>query len=87
MKLFVYHDARGRVLSAGKVSVLAESVAQPFAEVAPGHGVLEVPLSAELAALECHEICDGYEVDVRTKTLSRKAARGPARKAATRKRR
>jgi hypothetical protein len=81
MRLFVYHDPRGRVLSASKASVLSESIAHPFAQVAAGHGVLEVAPTPELEALDCHEICERYEVDVARKKLVRKAAPGPAPRA------
>ena len=81
MRLFVYHDRRGKVLSASKASVLSASIAHPYAQVAAGHGVLEIEPSPELEALECHEICERYEVDVARRKLVRKAAAGPARKA------
>jgi hypothetical protein len=76
MRIFVYFDAGGKVISASKANVLSDSVAQPFAQVGPRQGVLEVEPSRELEALDCHEICERYQVDVEARKLIRKTARG-----------
>ena len=72
MRLLIKHDAKGNIVSVTRAAYMADSVAHPFGEVGEGEGVIEVEETGELAALECHDIHEGYSVDVKRQQLKRR---------------
>ncbi len=77
MRLFIHYDGKGSIVSATKSNLLDESLAHPYGLIGEDEGVLEVETDAELEALDCHEICERYKVDLKKKSLRKRPARRP----------
>ena len=75
MRLFIHHGADGNIISVSKAEIMDPSLEHPYAEVAPGEGVLEVKPTSELQALDCHEIAEHYLVDLKKMKLKKKTSR------------
>jgi hypothetical protein len=85
MRLFIYYDSKGKIISAMKANFLADSLEHPYGQAGEKEGVLELKLSSELEALDCHEISEQYSVDVKTKELKRVATGETEKKSAAKK--
>jgi hypothetical protein len=51
---------------------MPQHVEQPYANLAAGESVLEIPTDTPLANLDVGQIHEGYQVDVTTKKLVKK---------------
>ena len=71
MRLFIHYNAAGDILSASKVEIMDESLVHPFGGTDNEESVLEVEPTDELKALDCHEICEQYTVDVKKGVLNK----------------
>ena len=85
MRLFIYYDSNGKIISAMKANILADSLEHPYGQAGENEGVLEIKLSKELEALDCHEISEQCSVDVKKKELKRASAGGTKKKPAAKK--
>ncbi len=72
MRLFICCDQKGNIISTAKVTVLAEGLEHPYADLAEGEMVVEIEPTAELWATDCHEIAERYRIDPKTKKLKKK---------------
>ncbi len=72
MKVFVKYSRTGEVLSVSKVEQMPGHLEHPYASVAEGEGVLELPSKAEYLQSESLDLHDKYRVDVARKKLVKK---------------
>ncbi len=79
MKLFIYFDGKGNILSAVKVLQASQGY-HPFAHVHEDHRVMEAPLTADLRDLQAHEISEQYHIDIKGQQLKKKVAKAVAKK-------
>lgn len=80
MRVFIRHNQTGEIVSATKVSVLAEGLAHPYGDLPQGDSVLEVSSTEELEGLDSHEIGERYVVDLSGKRLKPKGKHQPAKR-------
>jgi hypothetical protein len=73
MRLFIQYSTTGDILSASKIEVMDDSLPHPFGSMASDDGVLEVKLTGQLKALDCHEISEQYRVNKEKLALEKKA--------------
>lgn len=74
MELFIRFDSHGKILSAGKVEQMHESLDHPHGGLEEGDAVLRVKPTAEQAAMDAHELVAQYAVDVKKRKLHKKRA-------------
>lgn len=72
MRLFVRYNQQGEITSAMKVTVMAAGLEHPYGYLNEGEFVLEVAPTSELEAIDSHEICDRYLVNVSNQQLQPK---------------
>jgi hypothetical protein len=77
MRLFIRCNAEGTIVSAMKVNVMTEALEHPYGLLEEGESVIEVDFTAELEALDCHEICEQFSVDLNQKALEKKPRHPP----------
>jgi hypothetical protein len=79
VELFIQFDRHGKILSVSKVEQMHESLEHPHGGLDKGDDVLKVKSTAELAALDAHEVVVQYSVDVKKRKLQkRRPPRGGA---------
>lgn len=69
MRIFVRHDATGRIVSVLKAAVIDPSVTEPHGDLQAHDGVVEITPTPELEALDCHDFHDRFDVDIAAQTL------------------
>jgi len=72
MRVFVKYSRTGEVLSVSKVEQMPGHLDHPYATVAEGEAVLELPNKAEFNQADSLELHDKYRVDVAKKKLVKK---------------
>jgi hypothetical protein len=72
MRLFIKSDNTGNIISAGKMDAMPDDIDHPYADMAQGEVVIEVPLTPKLKGLLCHEISEQYTLDIANKKLKKK---------------
>lgn len=78
MKLFIYFDENGQILSMVKVSGEEGALQNPFMHVEQQERVLEMDATEEFQALDAHEIAEQYTVDTKSRTLRKQKQAGTA---------
>ena len=76
MRLFIKSDDTGKIISTAKVDAMPDDIDQPYADLAEGEVVIEVPLTRKLKGLLCHEISEQYTMDIKQKKLKKKTVSG-----------
>lgn len=70
MRTFVKYNRDGAVLSVVRVQIMPAHVEQPFADLADGDAVLEVP--SPLVDVDAADLHNGYKIDVKKQQLVKK---------------
>ena len=72
MRFFIKSDNTGNIISTAKVDAIPDDIDHPYADLAEGEVVIEVPLTRQFKRLLCHEISEQYTLDIAKKKLRKK---------------